>query len=255
MAQRKKKMTDDKQPFLGHLEELRKRLVICAIAVGVGFIISYIFAKQLFSYLVLPLTKVLPDDSRLIFTNLPEMFIAYIKVALVAAIILAIPIIFYQLWMFLAPALFRKEKRYIIPFVLFSSILFAAGALFGYLVVFPYGFKFFVSFATEDIQALPSVKQYFSFAIRLLLAFGLVFEMPVVVLFLTKIGLITPDSMKKFRKFAILCSFILSAILTPPDVATQLMMALPIIILYEISIFLSKAIYRKKEGESDAEES
>jgi len=254
MAQRKKKMTDDKQPFLGHLEELRKRLVICAIAIGIGFGISYIFAKQLFSYLVLPLTKVLPDDSRLIFTNLPEMFIAYIKVALVAGIILAIPIIFYQLWMFLAPALFKKEKKYIIPFVLFSSILFAVGALFGYLVVFPYGFKFFVSFATEDIQALPSVKQYFSFAIRLLLAFGLVFEMPVVVLFLTKIGLITPDSMKKFRKFAILSSFILSAILTPPDVATQLMMALPIIILYEISIVLSKTMYRKKERKSDTEE-
>ena len=254
MAQRKKKMTDDKQPFLGHLEELRKRLVICAIAIGIGFGISYVFAKQLFSYLVLPLTKVLPDDSRLIFTNLPEMFIAYIKVALVAGIILAIPIIFYQLWMFLAPALFKKEKKYIIPFVLFSSILFVVGALFGYLVVFPYGFKFFVSFATEDIQALPSVKQYFSFAIRLLLAFGLVFEMPVVVLFLTKIGLITPDSMKKFRKFAILSSFILSAILTPPDVATQLMMALPIIILYEISIVLSKTMYRKKERKSDTEE-
>jgi len=248
-------MTDEKQPFLGHLEELRKRLVICAIAIGIGFIFSYIFAKQLFSYLILPLTKVLPDDSRLIFTNLPEMFIAYIKVALVAGIILAIPIIFYQLWMFLAPALYQKEKKYIIPFVLFSSILFAVGALFGYLVVFPYGFKFFISFATEDIQALPSVKQYFSFAIRLLLAFGLVFEMPIVVLFLTKIGLITPDKMKKFRKFAILGSFILSAILTPPDVATQLMMALPIIILYEISIFLSKAIYRKKEGKSDVKES
>ena len=247
-------MTDDKQPFLGHLEELRKRLVICSIAVGIGFSISYVFAKQLFSYLILPLTKVLPEDSRLIFTNLPEMFIAYIKVALVAGIILAIPIIFYQLWMFLAPALFKKEKKYIIPFVLFSSILFAVGALFGYLVVFPYGFKFFVSFATEDIQALPSVKQYFSFAIRLLLAFGLVFEMPVVVLFLTKIGLITPDSMKKFRKFAILSSFILSAILTPPDVATQLMMALPIIILYEISIVLSKTMYRKKEKKSDTEE-
>jgi len=247
-------MTDEKQPFLSHLEELRRRLVICAIAIGIGFIFSYIFAKQLFSYLILPLTKVLPDDSQLIFTNLPEMFIAYIKVALVAGIILAIPIIFYQLWMFLAPALFQKEKKYIIPFVSFSSILFAVGALFGYLVVFPYGFKFFVSFATEDIQALPSVKQYFSFAIRLLLAFGLVFEMPVIVLFLTKIGLITPDSMKKFRKFAILCSFILSAILTPPDVATQLMMALPIIILYEISIFLSKAMYRKKGRESETEE-
>jgi len=226
-------------------------LIICAIAVGVGFAISYIFSKQLFSFLILPLTKVLPDDSRLIFTSLPEMFITYIKVSLVAGIILALPVIFYELWMFLAPALYQRERRYLVPFVLFSSILFVTGSLFGYLIVFPYGFKFFISFATEDIQALPSVRQYFSFAIRLLLAFGLVFEMPVVVLFLTKIGLITPEAMKKFRKFAILCSFILSAILTPPDVATQIMMALPIIILYEVSIFLSKGVYRKKEGDSN----
>ncbi len=239
--------TDEKQPFLGHLEELRRRLVICAIAIGIGFIICYIFSKQLFSFLILPLTKVLPSESRLIFTNLPEMFIAYIKVALIAGIILAIPIIFYQLWMFLAPALYQKEKRYFIPFVLFSSILFVVGSLFGYFIVFPYGFKFFMSFATEDIQALPSVKQYFSFTIRLLLAFGLVFELPVVVFFMTKIGLITPDSMKKYRKFAILSSFILSAILTPPDVATQIMMALPIIILYELSIFISQGAHRKKD--------
>ena len=244
-------MKDERQPFLSHLEELRSRLIICAIAVGVGFAISYIFSKQLFSFLILPLTKVLPDDSRLIFTSLPEMFITYIKVSLVAGIILALPVIFYELWMFLAPALYQRERRYLVPFVLFSSILFVTGSLFGYLIVFPYGFKFFISFATEDIQALPSVRQYFSFAIRLLLAFGLVFEMPVVVLFLTKIGLITPEAMKKFRKFAILCSFILSAILTPPDVATQIMMALPIIILYEVSIFLSKGVYRKKEGDSN----
>jgi len=245
---------DERQPFLSHLEELRSRLIICAIAVGVGFAISYIFSKQLFSFLILPLTKVLPDDSRLIFTSLPEMFITYIKVSLVAGIILALPVIFYELWMFLAPALYQRERRYVVPFVLFSTILFVTGSLFGYFIVFPYGFKFFISFATEDIQALPSVKQYFSFAIRLLLAFGLVFEMPVVVLFLTKIGLITPEAMKKFRKFAILCSFILAAILTPPDVATQIMMALPIIILYEVSIFLSKGVYRKKEGGSKTEE-
>jgi sec-independent protein translocase protein TatC len=244
-------MKDEKKPFMAHLEELRKRLVICAIAIGIGFVISYIFSKQLFSFLILPLTKVLPAESRLIFTSLPEMFIAYIKVALIAGIILAIPIIFYELWMFLVPALYQREKRYFIPFVLFSSILFVAGSLFGYFIVFPYGFKFFISFATEDIQALPSVKQYFSFAIRLLLAFGLVFEMPVVVFFMTKIGLITPDSMKKYRKFAILCSFILSAILTPPDVATQIMMALPIIILYEVSIIISQGVYRKREGDSD----
>lgn len=244
-------MTDEKRPFLAHLEELRKRLIICAIAIGIGFAISYIFSKQLFSFLILPLTKVLPAESRLIFTSLPEMFIAYIKVALIAGIMLAIPIVFYELWMFLAPALYQREKGYLIPFVLFSSILFVAGSLFGYFIVFPYGFKFFISFATEDIQALPSVKQYFSFAIRLLFAFGLVFEMPVVVFFMTKIGLITPDSMKKFRKFAILCSFILSAILTPPDVATQIMMALPLIVLYEVSIIISQAVYRKKRGGSE----
>jgi sec-independent protein translocase protein TatC len=243
-------MTDEKQPFLAHLDELRKRLIVCAIAVGAGFVISYIFSKQLFSLLILPLTKVLPDESTLIFTNLPEMFIAYIKVALIAGIIFAVPVIFYELWMFVAPALYRREKRYVVPFVVFSTILFVVGSLFGYFVVFPYGFKFFIGFATEDIQALPSVKQYFSFAIRLLLAFGLVFEMPVAVLFLTKIGLITPGSMKKYRKFAILGSFVLSAILTPPDVATQLMMALPIITLYELSILISRGVYRKKQEDS-----
>jgi sec-independent protein translocase protein TatC len=245
---------DEKQPFLAHLEELRSRLIVCAIAIGIGFAISYAFSKQLFSLFILPLTKVLPPDSRLIFTSLPEMFITYIKISLVAGIILSIPIIFYEVWMFMAPALYQNEKRYLVPFVVSSSILFILGALFGYLVVFPYGFKFFISFATEDIQALPSVKQYFSFAIRLLLAFGLVFEMPVVVLFLTKIGLITPDAMKRFRKFAILGSFILSAILTPPDVATQFMMAVPLIILYELSIFLSRGVYRKREEDSNSDE-
>jgi sec-independent protein translocase protein TatC len=242
---------DEKLPFLAHLEELRKRLIVSAIAIGAGFAISYAFSKQLFSLLILPLTKVLPPDSRLIFTNLPEMFITYIKVSLVAGIIVAVPVIFYEMWMFLAPALYQKEKRYLVPFVASSSILFILGALFGYLIVFPYGFKFFMSFATEDIQAFPSVKQYFSFATRLLLAFGLVFEMPIAVLFLTKIGLVTPDSMKRYRKFAILGAFILSAILTPPDVATQIMMAVPLIVLYELSIFLSKGVYRKKKEGSD----
>ncbi len=240
-------MSDEKKPFLAHLEELRTRLIVCAIAVGVGFVISYIFSKQLFFLLTMPLTKILPPENSMIFTSLPEMFIAYIKVALIGGIILAVPVIFYELWMFVAPALYQREKRYLVPFVLFSTILFIAGALFGYLIVFPYGFKFFLGFATQDIQALPSVKQYFSFAIRLLLAFGLVFEMPVAVLFLTKIGLITPEAMKRYRKFAILGSFILSAILTPPDVATQLMMAGPLIILYELSIYISKAVYRKQE--------
>ena len=157
--------------------------------------------------------------------------------------------------MFLAPALYQKEKGYFIPFVLFSTLLFIVGALFGYFIVFPYGFKFLVGYATEDIQILPSVKQYFSFSLRLLLAFGAVFEMPVVVLFTSKIGLVTPAMMKKYRKFAILCAFVLAAILTPPDVATQIMMALPIIVLYEVSIGISRIVYRKKKERSESEES
>jgi len=245
-------MNEDKQPFMAHLEELRKRLVVCAIAIGIGFIFSYIFSKRLFSLLIIPLKEVLPPDSSLIFTNLPEMFIAYIKVALIAGIILAIPVIFYEIWMFMVPALYQKERKYLIPFVVASSVLFLGGALFGYFVVFPYGFKFFIGLATEDIQALPSVKQYFSFSTRLLLAFGLVFELPVVVFFLTKIGIINPDLMKKNRKFAILGSFAVAAILTPPDVATQAMMALPLIVLYEISIIVSRGAYKKRKEDAPA---
>lgn len=245
-------MKDDKQPFMAHLEELRKRLVVCAIAIGIGFIFSYIFSKSLFSLLVMPLKKVLPPDSSLIFTNLPEMFIAYIKVALISGTILALPVIFHEVWMFMVPALYKKERKYLIPFIVVSSVLFLGGALFGYFVVFPYGFKFFIGLATEDIQALPSVKQYFSFSIRLLLAFGVVFELPVVVFFLTKIGIVNPGLMKKNRKFAILGSFAVSAILTPPDVATQVMMALPIIILYEISIVVSKGAHKKSKEEDES---
>jgi sec-independent protein translocase protein TatC len=245
-------MKDDKQPFMAHLEELRKRLVVCAIAIGIGFIFSYIFSKSLFSLLVMPLKKVLPPDSSLIFTNLPEMFIAYIKVALISGTILALPVIFHEVWMFMVPALYKKERKYLIPFIVVSSVLFLGGALFGYFVVFPYGFKFFIGLATEDIQALPSVKQYFSFSIRLLLAFGVVFELPVVVFFLTKIGIVNPELMKKNRKFAILGSFAVSAILTPPDVATQVMMALPIIILYEISIVVSKGAHKKSKEEDES---
>ena len=243
-------MNDDKQPFMAHLEELRKRLVVCAIAIGIGFIFSDIFSKRLFSLLIMPLKEVLPPDSSLIFTNLPEMFIAYIKVALIAGTLLAIPVIFYEIWMFMVPALYQKERKYLIPFIVASSVLFLGGALFGYFIVFPYGFKFFIGLATEDIQALPSVKQYFSFSIRLLLAFGVVFELPVVVFFLTKIGIINPDLMKKNRKFAILGSFAVAAILTPPDVATQAMMALPLIVLYEISIIVSRGAYKKRKEDA-----
>ena len=245
-----------KQPFLSHLDELRKRLIASAIAVGIGFGISYVFSERLFRILVSPLKANMPEGDRLIFTNLPEMFFAYLKTAFITGILLAAPIIFYQLWLFIAPGLYQREKRFVIPFVLFSSLLFVGGALFGYFVVFPFGFRFFLGFANEYIQALPSVKQYFSFSIKLLFAFGIVFELPVVIFFLAKMGIVTPALLKKKRKYAILLTFVLAAILTPPDVITQCMMAGPLIILYEFSILVAMIAGRGKvtAGEETIEE-
>jgi len=245
---------ETKQPFMSHLEELRKRLITCAIAVGIGFVISYIFAERLFQILVTPLTSIMPEGDRLIFTNLPEMFLTYLKTAVICGIMLTAPVLFHQLWMFIAPGLYQHEKKYAIPFVVFSTILFVGGALFGYFIVFPFGFKFFLGFANEYIQALPSVKQYFSFAIKLLFAFGIVFELPVVAFFLSKMGIVTPEFLKKKRKYALLMTFVMAAILTPPDVITQLMMAGPLIILYEIGILVARMARKKKVTEEEKTE-
>ena len=247
---------DEKQPFMKHLEELRKRLVSSAIAVGVCFVACYIFSERLFAILVSPLKAQMVEGDKLIFTNLPEMFLTYLKTAFIAAILLASPFIFYQIWMFVAPGLYQKEKKYLFPFVFFSTLLFVGGALFGYFIVFPFGFKFFLGFATDYIQALPSVKQYFSFAIKLLFAFGVVFELPVIIFFLTKVGIVTPELLQKKRKYAILLTFVAAAILTPPDVITQCMMAGPLIILYELGIIISKVAGQKGAVEEEgAEES
>lgn len=245
--------SDEKQPFMSHLEELRKRLIVCAISVGVGFVVAYIFSERLFQLLVAPLKEVMPEGEKLIFTNLPEMFFAYLKVAFIAGILASAPVIFYQIWLFVAPGLYQKEKRYLIPFVVSSTILFVGGALFGYFIVFPFGFKFFIGFANEYVKALPSVKQYFSFSIKLLFAFGIVFELPVVIFFLSKIGVVTPEFLRKKRKYAILLTFALAAILTPPDVITQCMMAVPLIVLYEIGILVARLARKKKEEDKAVE--
>ncbi len=247
-------ISDEKQPFLSHLEELRKRIINCAIAVGICFVISYIFKESIFKILVDPLKAVMPDKNQLIYTGLTEMFFTYVKLAAVTGILIASPVIFYQMWMFVAPGLYRNERKLVVPFVLYSSILFISGALFGYFVVFPYGFKFLLGFENEFVRALPSVKEYFGLAIRLLFCFGLAFELPVVMFFLTKIGLVTPQLLKKYRKYAILLTFIIGAILTPPDPATQCMMAAPLILLYEIGIYVSKLAKQKKEEKEEVDE-
>jgi sec-independent protein translocase protein TatC len=246
-----KKNEDDKIPFTGHLEELRKRLVACFIAIGIGFAISYCFKEKIFDILSHPLISVMGTDDKMIFTGLPEAFFTYLKVALLSGFMLAAPVVLYQFWMFVAPGLYQKERRLLIPIVFLSSVFFVGGALFGYFIVFPYGFKFFLGFASETIQALPSMKEYLSFSAKLLLAFGLVFELPLVITFLAKLGIVSVDFLKKNRKYALILFFAGAAILTPPDVVTQIMMALPLMLLYEISILGARVFGKKKAKESD----
>jgi len=242
---------EDKIPFTAHLEELRQRLIVCFIAVGIGFVLAYGFKEKLFQILTRPLISVMQTGDNMIFTGLPEAFFTYLKVAFLAGIMLAAPVIIYQFWMFVAPGLYHKEKRLLVPIVLLSSIFFIGGALFGYFIVFPFGFKFFLGFATDSIRPLPSMKEYLAFAAKLLLAFGLVFELPLVITFLAKLGLVSVDFLKKNRKYALLLFFVFAAILTPPDVVTQIMMALPLMVLYEISI-IGARIFGKKESVQEA---
>lgn len=242
------KDTPDKIPFTAHLEELRKRLITCFVAVAAGFAISYGFKEKLFQVLTRPLIAVMKQGETLIYTGLPEAFFTFLKVAFLSGLILASPVIIYQFWMFVAPGLYDQEKRLLIPIVALSSIFFVGGALFGYFIVFPLGFQFFLGFATETIRPMPSMKEYLGFAAKLLLAFGLVFELPLVLTFLARLGIVSVEFLKKNRKYAILLFFVGSAVLTPPDVVTQVMMALPLMVLYEVSIVGARIFGRKKEA-------
>ncbi len=243
--------TEDKIPFTAHLEELRKRLITCFIAVGIGFAISYGFKERLFQILTQPLISVMKQGDTLIYTGLPEAFFTFLKVSFLAGFILASPVIIYQFWMFVAPGLYDREKRLLVPIVFLSTLFFVGGALFGYFIVFPYGFEFFLGFATESIRPMPSMKEYLSFSAKLLLAFGLVFELPLVITFLARLGIVTVPFLKKNRKYAILLFFVGAAILTPPDVVTQVMMALPLMVLYEVSIVGARIFGKKKKEEEE----
>lgn len=240
---------EEKLPFTAHLEELRKRLIICSMAIGAGFFAAYFFKERIFQILTRPLMKIMQSGDKLIFTGLPEAFFTYLKVALLSGIMLATPVILYQFWLFVAPGLYQKERKLLIPIVILSTFFFAAGAFFGYFIVFPLGFKFFLGFASDTIRPMPSMREYLTFATKLLIAFGVVFELPIVITFLARLGIVSVDFLKKNRKYAFLLFFICAAILTPPDVITQLMMAFPLMFLYEISIFGARIFGKKKEQE------
>lgn len=240
-------MDEKKLPLTAHLQELRKRLILSFVAIGLGFLLCYAYSQTLFDLLAAPLLKVMPAGGSLIFTGVAEAFFTYMKVGLIAGLILASPFVLYQIWAFVAPGLYRHERKYVVPFVLLGSLFFGLGIFFGYFVALPVGFRFLLGYATGFIKPVPDMKEYLSFSIKFLLAFGLVFEFPVVLLLLAKIGVVDAKGLARKRRYAILLIFIFAAVFTPPDLISQVMMALPLVGLYELSILLAR-LFPKKAG-------
>ncbi|MCR4666908.1 MAG: twin-arginine translocase subunit TatC [Desulfovibrio sp.] len=243
--------------LMEHLQELRRCLAKSCIAVFLCFISCWFFVDYLFNLLVDPLLHALPPGSHAMYTTLPEGFFTRMFLAFVAGVFAASPVIFYQIWSFIAPGLYDSEKRYIIPIAFLSAIFFVGGAVFCFYIVFPYVFTFFIGFATEEIVAMPKVSDYLDFVLKLLIAFGLIFEMPLFTFFLSRLGIVTAKGMRGFRQYAVLLIFVVAAILTPPDVVSQILMAGPMLILYELSIFIAAIFGRKsprkveKKNEAD----
>ena len=252
-----------KAPLLDHLMELRKRIVWSLIAFVGGFIICFAFAKPIYAFLTAPLAHALvghPND-KLVYTAVYEAFFTYAKVGLWAGLCVAFPIIASQVWMFVAPGLYRHERKAFLPFLIASPVLFITGAAFVYYIMLPFALKFFLGFETPGgknsvpIQLLPKVSDYLDFVTTLIFAFGLTFQMPVLLSLLGRVGIVNAAMLRNVRRYAIVGIFALAAIFTPPDIFSMISLAIPLVVLYEVSILLVAAIEKKRDKErAEAEE-
>lgn len=248
--------------LLDHLIELRKRLMIAVFAYLGAVCVAYLFADAAYNFLVAPLAEAFdnPSQKRLIYTGLAEAFTTYLRLAFYTGFFMAFPVIAYQIYMFIAPGLYKKEKRVLLPYLIASPLLFFAGAALAYYYVFPLAWKFFVSFeslggeGTLPIQLEARVSDYLALVMQLLLAFGLAFQLPVLLTLLARVGFVTSAQLAKFRRFAIVILLLVAGILTPPDVFSQIGLFAPLYALYELSIFCCKYIEKRKETE-DLQES
>ncbi|MEK6661513.1 MAG: twin-arginine translocase subunit TatC [candidate division NC10 bacterium] len=254
-------MPDEKMSFFSHLEELRKRIVVSLVVIGIGFILTFSYSETILRFLKRPLTTDLvfshtypflravprpgtPID--LIFLAPAEAFWMHMKIAFLTGLMLALPVLLHQIWKFIAPGLLPHEKRYALPFVVLASIFFVFGLLFCFYLVLPFALNFLLTYKTENLKPMISVGNYVDFTSKFLLAFGLIFELPLVIGIAAKMGLVTPQWLSKNRKYAILINFVIAAILTPtPDVFNQTLMALPMCLLYEVGIVAARLLVKK----------
>jgi sec-independent protein translocase protein TatC len=229
-----------KMSFLEHLDELRQRLIKGLLAVLVGFLIAMVFINPIFDFVMAPLQAILPSGGKLIYTEPTEAFMLYMKMGALVGLMIALPVVLWQVWAFIAPGLYAHEKRFAIPFVMMSTIFFIGGALFSHYVIFPAMWRFFASFSTETVVFAPRIEPVFSLYVRMALGMGAVFEMPTLIMFLARVGLVTPRFLIRHTKYAILIIFVVAAIVTPsPDVVSQFLLALPMIVLYAFSILVA----------------
>jgi sec-independent protein translocase protein TatC len=247
------RMVDTPMPLTSHLAELRGRLFACVIAIAIGFLVCYAFSNHIIAALQAPPNLLGPPVKVPLQIIAPaEAFLTYLKVSFLCGLFLALPVVLYQIWLFVAPGLLEHERKYTVPFIIGSTLLFYAGGVLFYLIL-PLIVRFLLSFASADIQAQLSVGFYVAFCIRLMIAFGLVFQLPMVVTFLTQLELLSSRTLIKNFRYAVVIAFIVAAILTPPDVVSQTFMALPTLLLYGVSILIAQRI-EKRRALAEAEE-
>jgi sec-independent protein translocase protein TatC len=236
-----------KMSFLEHLDDLRQRLIWSIVSALGGFVVGLVFIGPIFGFIMHPLAATLPEGRQLIYTEPTEAFLLQLKVAALAGLVIAAPAIMWQVWLFIAPGLYRREKHFAVPFVLSSSLLFVGGAAFSHYVVFPLAFRFFGGFTTDYMEFLPRIQPVFSLYVRMLIAFGLMFQMPVLVFTLARLGLVTAGFLWRNTKYAIFLIFVVAAIITPPDVVSQVLMAAPMMLLYVLSIGIAWLVAPKTD--------
>ena len=241
---------EPQETFLSHLIELRDRLIKCLLVVGIAFVPAFLYGGELYDLLALPVIAALPQGSKMIATGVITPFLIPMKIALMAAFLAVLPFVLYQVWAFVAPGLYAHEKRLVLPLIVSSTLLFFAGMAFCYFFVFGAVFEFIHNWAPKSISVAPDIEAYFNFVIGMFLAFGIAFEIPVVVVVLAITGLVTPTQLREWRGYVIVGIFVVAAVITPPDVVSQLALAIPMCLLYEVGILFAQFATRRRKDEA-----